>query len=118
MKLLKATYRNFKGLKDYTFEPGGNNTTVRGDNGTFKTTLYDGILWLLFGKDSQNKKDFDIKTLTLDGQPIHFLEHEVEAEFDLSGKPLLLKKRFTEKWTRKRGTATDEFTGQDRKSVV
>lgn len=111
MKLLKATYRNFKGLKDYTFEPGGNNTTVRGDNGTFKTTLYDGILWLLFGKDSQNKKDFDIKTLTLDGQPIHFLEHEVEAEFDLSGKPLLLKKRFTEKWTRKRGTATDEFTG-------
>ena len=111
MKLLKATYRNFKGLKDYTFEPRRNNTTVRGDNGTYKTTLYDGILWLLFGKDSQNLKNFDIKTLTPDGQPIHNLEHEVEAEFDLNGKPLLLKKRFTEKWTRKRGTATDEFTG-------
>ncbi|MBT9168349.1 MAG: hypothetical protein DDT19_01694 [Syntrophomonadaceae bacterium] len=118
MKLLKATYRNFKGLKDYTFEPRGHNATVWGDNATGKTTLYDGILWLLFGKDSQNKKDFDIKTLTPDGQPIHNLNHEVEAEFDINNKPLLLKKRLSEKWTRKRGTATDEFTGHTTEHFV
>ena len=111
MKLSKATYTNFKGLKQFTFEPSGNNASVLGDNGTGKTTLLDGILWLLFGKDSQNKKDFDIKTLTPDGQPIHNLNHEVEAVFELNGKQLILKKSFAEKWTRKRGSATSEFTG-------
>lgn len=111
MKLIKATYRNFKGLKDFTFEPSGNNAYVYGDNGTGKTTLHDGILFLLFGKDSQNKKDFGIKTLTPDGHPVHRLEHDVEAVFDIGGRLLVLKKTYKEKWTRKRGVSAEEFTG-------
>ncbi|MDI6742179.1 MAG: AAA family ATPase [Smithella sp.] len=111
MKLLRLTLQNFKGIKSLTIEPQGNNVRIWGENGTGKTTIADSINWLLFGKDSGNKKDFDIKTLTPDGQPIHNLEHSVEAEFLHNGKPLLLKKVFKEKWTRKRGTATDEFTG-------
>ena len=111
MKLLKATYRNFKGIKSLTVETGGGNVDIFGDNAAGKTTLFDGILWLLFDKDSQNKKDFDIKTLTPDGQVIHGLEHEVEAEFKLNGRRITFKKTLTEDWTKKRGSTTKEFTG-------
>lgn len=83
---------------------------VYGDNATGKTTLFDAFIWLLFDKDSQNKKEFSIKTLR-SGKEIHNLEHEVEGVFLLDDKQLILRKVFTEKWTKKRGSANAEFTG-------
>ena len=111
MKLLKLTLTNFKGCRSFVFEPDGKNASVFGDNATFKTTLYDSFLWLLHGKDSQNKKDFDIKTLDANNQPLHGLDHEVEGVFDVDGRQLTLKKRYAEQWTKKRGTATAVLTG-------
>jgi DNA repair exonuclease SbcCD ATPase subunit len=67
-------------------------------------------MWLLFDKDSQNKKEFAIKTL-VDGIELHNLEHEVEATFDFNGISLTLRKRYQEKWTQKRGSVTADFTG-------
>ena len=112
MKLLRLTLHNFMGIRDFTLSTdGGKNVRVMGDNSTGKTTLFSAITWLLFGKNADNQSTFDIKTLTPDGQPIHNLNHEVEAVFELNGKQLILKKSFAEKWTRKRGSATSEFTG-------
>lgn len=111
MKLMSLTLKNFKGVKSFKFEPNGNNADIYGDNGTGKTTVEDSVLWLLFGKDSANKKDFEIKTLTPEGEPIHNLEHVVEGTFDIDGQTLTLKKVYQEKWTKKRGSATSEFTG-------
>lgn len=111
LKLLSIKYKNFKGLRSFEFTPSGQNSSVSGDNATFKTTLYDGFNWLLFGKNSQNQKDFDIKTLDANNQPIPGLEHEVEASFLHNGKPLSLKKVYSEKMTKKRGGVTAEFTG-------
>lgn len=112
MKLLKLTLHNFMGIRDFTLNTdGGKNVRILGDNGTGKTTIFSAIMWVLFGKNADNQSTFDIKTLTPAGEPLHNLEHSVEAEFLHNGKPLLLKKVFKEKWTRKRGTATDEFTG-------
>jgi hypothetical protein len=69
-------------------------------------------MWLLFDKDSNNRKDFEIKTLGPDGEPEHGLEHTVEAILELEdGSQLALKKVYQEKWTKKRGSATAEFTG-------
>ncbi|MCL6443147.1 MAG: AAA family ATPase [Alicyclobacillus sp.] len=103
--------RNFKGIRDFTatFEDGVNE--VKGDNATGKTTLFDAFLWLLFDKDSQNRADFEIKTKDKDGEAIHGLNHEVEARLLIDGKPMVLKKVYSEKWTKKRGSATEEFTG-------
>jgi DNA repair exonuclease SbcCD ATPase subunit len=103
--------RNFKGIPYFTMSLNGLNAAVFGDNAVGKTTLMDSFIWVLFDKDSQNKKDFAIKTLDEDGKEIHNLEHSVELEFLYNGLPLTLKKVFYEKWTKKRGSATSEFSG-------
>jgi DNA repair exonuclease SbcCD ATPase subunit len=89
----------------------GLNTSIFGENATGKTTLVDSFIWLLFDKDSQNKKEFSLKTLDEHGKEKHMLEHEVKGVFLLDGKQLTLRKVYSEKWTRKRGSATEEFTG-------
>ena len=52
MKLKKLRLKNFKGLRDYTLTPGGEDLEVYGQNASGKTTLFDSFCWLLFGKDS------------------------------------------------------------------
>ncbi len=111
MKLLSLRLRNFKGIRDFTLDARGGNVDVFGDNATGKTTLFDAFTWLLFDKDSTNKKDFEIKTLDANNKPLHGLEHEAEAVLEIQGRQLTLRKVYKEKWTRKRGSATAEFTG-------
>ncbi|MEM4993017.1 AAA family ATPase [Priestia sp. SB1] len=103
--------KNFKGVKEFKLDTQGYNVQVFGDNGTGKTTLFDAFIWLMFDKDSQNKKDFQLKTVDSIGKEINNLEHEVEGIFSVEGTSLSLRKVFKEKWTRKRGAATTEFTG-------
>jgi len=110
MKLERLSLRNFKGVKEFTFEPGGEDIAVYGDNATGKTTLADAWFWLLFGKDSLNKTDFEIKTLE-NGAPVHGLEHEVEGVLLLGDAALTLRKVYSENWTKKRGSPSKEFTG-------
>ncbi len=109
--LSRLSVKNFKGIPYFTMTIDGLNASIFGDNATGKTTIFDSFVYLLFDKDSQNKKDFSLKTLDGNGNELHGLEHEVEAEFKFNGKPLTLKKVFQEKWTKKRGSATSEFTG-------
>ena len=111
LRLMKLTLRNFKGIRDFTLEANGEDISVYGDNATGKTTLFDAFTWLLFGKDSQNKKDFEIKTLDANNNVLHGLEHEVEGVFRINEKEITLRKVYAEKWTKKRGSATAEFTG-------
>ncbi|MGF2617764.1 hypothetical protein FZC84_12050 [Rossellomorea vietnamensis] len=110
LKLNELHLRNFKGIKSFSLSAHGDSVQVFGDNATGKTTLFDAFIWLLFDKDSANKKDFSIKTIN-DGKVIHGLDHEVEGIFSFNNRPLTLKKVFSEKWTQKRGAARKEFTG-------
>lgn len=111
IKLLSLTFRDFKGLRSFVLNAGGENVSAYGDNGTGKTTLFDGFTWLLFGKDSHNKSDFDIKTLDEANKVINGLEHEVEGVISIDGKKNTLRKVYAEKWTKKRGSALEEFSG-------
>lgn len=110
MNLLTLSLTNFKGIKHLQLNAMGENIKVYGDNGTGKTTIFDAFVWLLFDKDSQNKKDFQIKTLQ-NGNVIHKLNHEVEGSFLVDGEQLTLKKVYTEKWTKKRGSISTDFSG-------
>lgn len=105
------TLENFKGVRQFTLEPNGSGTVVRGDNGTGKTTLMDSFLWLLFNKDSQGKADFAIKTVDERGQEVHNLCHSVEGALVIDGQEITLRKELKEKWTKKRGSAKADFTG-------
>ena len=118
MEIKKLTLRNFKGIDEYALTPDGKNITVFGANATGKTTLMDGLTWLLFGKDSLNRADFEIKKLSPTGQPEHGLEHSVEAVFCSNGDAITLKKVFVEKWTKKRGAVKREFTGHTTKHWI
>lgn len=112
MRLQRLVLENFKGIRDFTFEPGGADATIFGDNAAGKTSIVDAWMWLLFGKDSLNRAQFDIKTLTPAGEPLHNLEHRVEGIIDLgAGELLTLSKVLKENWTRKRGSSQAEFTG-------
>lgn len=111
MKLLRLELRNFKGIQHFVLEPNGRNVNVYGDNATGKTTLMDAFMWLLFDKDSHNRADFQIKTLGPDGEPLHGLDHEVEATLEVNGQVITLKKVYREKWTKKRGQSKAVLTG-------
>lgn len=112
MKLINLKLSNFKGIRKFELRTDGKDVSIMGDNASGKTTIFDSFTWLLFGKDSLNRADFEIKTLGPDGQPEHGLEHSVEAVLELEdGQRLALKKVYQEKWTKKRGSATAEFTG-------
>lgn len=116
--LLRLTLSNFKGCKYFELDIDGKNANVYGDNGTFKTTLYDALLWLFFGKDSSFKTQFEIKTLNADGTPQHNLSHEVKGLFNWDGRAIELRKVFKEIWTKKRGSAAPEFSGHETSHFV
>ena len=118
IKLNRLHLENFKGLMIFTLSLDGKDAVIRGDNGTGKSTLMDGFIWLLFNKDSQGKADFAIKTLDNNGDEIHNLNHVVECELEIDGNITILKKEFVEKWTKKRGAAKKSFTGHTTKYFI
>ncbi len=102
MKLTQLNLQNFKGIEfgDFRFT---NNTIIRGDNATGKTTVFDALCWLLFGKDSLYRADFQIKTLK-NGEPVHNVNHMVQAAFDNEdGTGFTLKRIYREKYSNPRG---------------
>jgi DNA repair exonuclease SbcCD ATPase subunit len=108
----KITLLNFKGIKKLTIE-FGDITNIYGNNATGKTTIFDAFMWLLFGKDHTDAEDFNIKTLDGEGNPIHKLEHEVNAILQIDDQEVSLKRVFKEKWVKRRGEEITEFTGHE-----
>lgn len=113
IKLERIKLTNFKGIRNGEYVFNGKNAVVYGENGTGKTSLMDAMLWVLFNKDSLGRTDFGIKTLDADGAAISNIDHEVECTFAVNGKPLRLRKNYREKWTKKRGSGTETFTGHE-----
>lgn len=113
IKIYNLKLKNFKGIKDLQIVFDGKNTNIYGKNATGKTTIFDAFKWLFFDKDSNDRKDFNIKTLDENNNPIHYLEHEVEATLIIDGQDINFKKMFKEKWVKKRGQEQQEFSGHE-----
>lgn len=103
---------NFKGIRDLEIN-FNDQTTVAGRNGLGKTTIFDAFYWLLFDKNSDDRKAFNIKTLDESGVAIPRIPHEVSAILSVDGRELQLSKSYKEKWVKQRGSATEEFKGHD-----
>ncbi len=108
--LKRMKLENFKGIKDLGIEFSA-NTAIYGANATGKTTIFDAFTWLLFDKDSQNNSSFGIKTHTTDGDTLHGVDHIVSADVEVDGVGINLRKVYSEKWTKKRGSAVSEMAG-------
>lgn len=110
IKIKTLKLENFKGIKDLTID-FKDTTNIYGDNAVGKTTIFDAYSWLLWDKDSLNRKDFAIKPYDKNGEEVHNLESIVEGEFTFGDTDLTLKKIYKEVWTKKRGSTQAEFTG-------
>lgn len=117
IKLKRLTLTNFKGIKDKTID-FEDKTDISGANATGKTTIFDAFTWLLFDKDSLDRKNFGIKTFLEDGDTMHKVEHTVEGIFEIDGEELRLKKVYLEDWKKKRGSAKDTFSGHTTKRWI
>jgi prefoldin subunit 5 len=111
LELLKLILKDFKGIRYFELDADGKDIHVFGANGSGKTSLADGIHWLLFGKDSINRADFGIKTLDGEGVVIPKINHEVEGIFNIDGSMITLKKVYREDYTNKKGSSTETFSG-------
>lgn len=110
IKIKELRLLNFKGQKDLIVK-FNQNTDIFGENGTGKTTIFDAFTWLLFGKDSSNKKDFNIKTLDDNNNEIHKIDHEVSGVILVNEETIILKKIYKENWVKTRGALESELKG-------
>jgi len=111
VKLQKLKMLNFKGIKKLEINFNPEQTNVFGANASGKTSIFDSFTWLLFGKDSSGRSDFEVKTLDANNKVIEKIEHEVEAELIVDSRPLTIRRVLSEKWVKKRGSLDSEFTG-------
>jgi energy-coupling factor transporter ATP-binding protein EcfA2 len=100
------------GIRAKIFE-FGEFTNVYGKNAAGKTTILHAFNFLLFGKNAFDQKDFSIKTLDENNNPIHRAEHFVEGVIDQDGVYITLKRVYREKWIRKRGYEVETFEGHE-----
>lgn len=112
IKLKKLQLINFKGTRNLEIN-FSEETYIYGQNGSGKTTVFDAFTWLLFGKDSHDRSDFNVKTLNGAGEVIPKLDHEVIGVLDVDGTEYEFKRVLREKWVTKRGTAEPTFEGNE-----
>ena len=108
LKKIKLSY--FKGVKSLNigFEPGEN--FIYGKNEAGKTTVFDSLWFLFFGKDSNGRADFSIKTYDSNNKVIEKVDHEVEGQFLINGSTKTFKRTYKEQWSKTTNTLTGHTT--------
>ena len=86
---------NFRGARDVRVRFTAGTNIVSGDNGTGKSTLMDAFLWLLFGKDAEERKDCEIKRIEA-GETLRRTDATVECRLDVDGQQNTLRRSLRE----------------------
>lgn len=108
----KLTMRNFKGVRgERVVEFSPSVTKIYGANRTGKTTIADAFRWCMFGKNTEGKQDFGIKTKDAQGNVIPELEHAVSVVLVVDGREVTITRTYTEKWSKPKGVAQKQLTG-------
>lgn len=114
IKINRMTLENFKCHRLLNLVLDGRSVSIYGDNATGKTSIYDALTWLLFGKDSagNGEKNIDIKPLDPNGEvKDHQSITSVEAEFQADGETVTLRRTYREVWATRRGTGDPVYEG-------
>ena len=114
IRIMRLVLENFKCHRHLELVFEGKNATIYGDNATGKTSIYDALTWLLFGKDSagNGEKNIEIKPLDSTGTVAdHQAITSVEAELVVGGETVTLKRTYREIWTTKRGSSEATYDG-------
>lgn len=114
IKIMSLELTNFKCHKYLKLDFNGKNASIYGDNASGKTSIYDALTWLLFGKDSagNGEKNTEIKPLGPDGEVLdHNALTSVEAVLSVNGEGITLKRTYKEVWSTKRGSSQASYDG-------
>lgn len=114
IKIKRLCLENFKCHRNLKLDFEGGNASIFGDNATGKTSIYDALTWLLFGKDSQGngEKNIEIKPLSANGEvKDHDALTAVEAMLLVNGEEVTLRRTYKEVWTTKRGSSQATYDG-------
>lgn len=101
IRIRRMELENFKCHSHLVLEPNGESIRIVGDNATGKTTVYDALTWLLFGKDSagNGEKLAEVKPLSRNGEVAdHMAVTAVEAELTVDGCSVTFRKTCRELW--------------------
>lgn len=113
IKLVSASFENFKKL-NWTVEFGEKKTQIFAMNRTGKSSMADGIFWVLFGKSSTGKsegKEFRPRPYDSQGVDIDHVDVVAELVLLVDGVEVVLRKTQRQNWVRKRGTTTEVHEG-------
>ena len=114
IKIIRLVLENFKCHKYMSLDLNGGNAAIYGDNASGKTSIYDALTWLLFGKDSagNGEKNIEIKPLDANGEvKDHDALTAVEAVLDVNGEEVTLRRTYKEVWSTKRGSSQATYDG-------
>ena len=111
IKLRSLTIENFKGISNVSISFNGSMTKICGANGVGKTTINDAWCWLLYDRNSTGDSKFCIRKLDADGNPVHNTDISVTGTISVDGVEYVLKKTQKERWVKRRGEETREFSG-------
>jgi len=103
---------NFKGAEDFKIDFGEWETFIYGRNGAGKSRIMDAYLWLLFGKDAQNRENYKVRTI-IENEPLHHVECSVTGELTVDGELLTLKRAFNEIWATPKSEVEEVFKGNE-----
>lgn len=117
IRLQRLGITNFRGIRELELKPQGGDLDIFGANGTGKSTVRNAFLWLLFGKDAQDRKDESIKRRE-GGKELHHTNVEVEATISVDGAEMTLRRIYAEVWRKPRGQAEQVFDGHETKYYI
>lgn len=106
--------KNFKSFRHAKFDDFNQKENfIYGKNGAGKSTLFDAFLWLLFGKDANDRKDYEIKPLDENNQVQKQIDVEVHATLLINDEEVTLSRIYKEKWQKVKGAEEKTFKGHE-----
>ena len=114
IRIKRLSLENFKCHGNLVLDFNGQNASIYGNNATGKTSIYDALTWLLFGKDARGngEKNIEIKPLDLTGAvKDHQAITSVEAVLTVNEDVISLRRTLQEAWSTKRGSTEPTYDG-------
>ena len=114
IRIKSLELENFKCHRHLTLDFMGGNASIYGDNATGKSSIYDALTWLLFGKDSRGngEKNIEIKPLDASGEvKDHSAITSVRVILIVDGAETEFKRTYQEVWTTQRGSSEATYNG-------
>ncbi len=90
IKLKSLHLTNFMTYHDKTFT-FGDTTKISGKNGSGKSSIVNGYMWLMFDTDMELHSNPKIRR-EINGQPVNDMDTAAEAVFDIDGKEVNARK--------------------------